>query len=574
MQHQSMKKIITTILAASALFACQQPAEELLPNNTDMVSFNIEASSPVVRTALVEENGTYGAVWTKGDTYAVIEVGDGANKQNGTTTPVAENSATLSASVTVAAKSYSKYEYFFAAPAASMNGACGYIAMTLPENQAPLAMTTFDGKADFLVGKPVEMAAQPSETDVLSFEIARLSAIGKVTVKGLTLAEGEKVTGVKIEFAQAVAGKITNIMTDDLRAGTYPLPFKYSTEKNYVSVTLAEPQSGEFTYYMCCWPTNLAAESAYTVTVTTTASTYTKSAKLPAELVFAAGDMTSFTINMATVPTPEPEPEPEPEVPVEMPAYVTVAGLKWAPGNLQYEKDTTTEGYAAGWSIATNQAYYFHHETTGDLTLTDYNKTNLFNFGGIEDPFSCAKTSAASLAASDPAFDFSGKMYTDQTCTTATTDFAAAKFGDLAYWASNGKWRTPSKADFEELWTKASRTKATYELGTHTINGIYFYNPAEGESPVVGDTTKELTNADLAAGLFLPLTGRGYDGTEYNVYKIGSQGCYRTSTVNSTSTLEATNGVIYRLHSLTEGAYYHKSYGATARYAIRPILVE
>ena len=166
-------------------------------------------------------------------------------------------------------------------------------------------------------------------------------------------------------------------------------------------------------------------------------------------------------------------------------------------------------------------------------------------------------------------------MYTDQTCTTATTDFAAAKYGDIAYWASNGKYRMPSAADFNTLWTNASRTLATYTEGATTIKGMYFFNPAAGEAPAVDSAnTKVLTAEDLTVGLFLPLAGRGYDGTEYNIYKIGAQGVYRTSTVNKTSTAEATNGVIYRLHSLTEGAYYHASYGATARYLIRPILVE
>lgn len=570
-----MKKIITSILAASALFACQQPNEDVVPNNPDLVTFNIEASAPEVRTALVEENGKYGAVWTAGDTYAVLEVGDGSNKAKCTTEPLAENCATISAKVSVAASSFSKYEYFFAAPTASINSKCTYLAMTLPAAQAPLAMTTFDGKADFLVSKPVEMAAQPAATDVLSFEIGRMSAIGKVSVKGLTLAEGDKVKSVKLTFASPISGKITKIMTDNLRQGTYPQPFEFdSNATNYVTVTLPEAQSGDFTYYMCCWPQTLAAESAYTVDITTEQTTVTKSATLPAELVFSAGDMTSFTINMANVTT-EPEPEPEPETPIVMPTYITVAGVKWAPGNLMYDKDVTVEGFAAGWSIAASQAEYFHNDTTGDIKdLTDYNQTNLFNFGGITDPFSCAAASAVSLAASDPAFDFSGKMYTDQTCTTATPDFTAANYGDVAYWASNGKWRTPSKADFEELWTKASRTKATYKLGDKTINGTYFFDPAAGESPVVGDTVKELTNEDITTGLFLPWTGRGYDGTEYNVYKIGAQGCYRTATVNSTSALDATNGVIYRIQSLSEGAYCHQSYGATARYAIRPVYVE
>ncbi|MBQ5700989.1 MAG: hypothetical protein IIV68_02575, partial [Alistipes sp.] len=78
---------------------------------------------------------------------------------------------------------------------------------------------------------------------------------------------------------------------------------------------------------------------------------------------------------------------------------------------------------------------------------------------------------------------------------------------------------------------------------------------------------------DLTVGLFLPLAGRAYNTTEYNVNKIGTQGVYRTSTVNKTSTADDTNGLIYRLHSLTEGAYWHASFGATARYLIRPIYI-
>lgn len=107
------------------------------------------------------------------------------------------------------------------------------------------------------------------------------------------------------------------------------------------------------------------------------------------------------------------------------------------------------------------------------------------------------------------------------------------------------------------------------------IKFAYFYNPGEGETAgTAAETTKVLTADDLAVGVFLPWSGRGYDGTEFNVYKIGAQGVYRTSTVNSTSTTDATNGLIYRVQSLNEGAYWHKSYGATARYLIRPIYIE
>lgn len=254
---------------------------------------------------------------------------------------------------------------------------------------------------------------------------------------------------------------------------------------------------------------------------------------------------------------------------------VLVAGNYWALGNLQYEQGSTDiEGFVSGWHIAPHQAYYYHMDAIGDdkTGLTDYSKANHFNFGGIADPFSCKKEAAASLALTDPVFNFSGKMYADQTCTTETKDFAAAKFGDVAFWASNGAYRTPTKADMEALYTKASRVKATYVLNGKTICGTYFFDPAEGEEPAVIDgETRELSDYDLTVGLFLPWSGRGYNGTEFNVYKINSQGLYRTTTVNNPSTLEDTHGVIYRVQSLAEGAYYNKSFGATARYSIRPI---
>lgn len=67
---------------------------------------------------------------------------------------------------------------------------------------------------------------------------------------------------------------------------------------------------------------------------------------------------------------------------------------------------------------------------------TDYTQYDHFNWGGIANPFLCAAEHSAVAAVGT---DISGRMYTSQECTAATTDFSAAKFGDLAYWASTGK---------------------------------------------------------------------------------------------------------------------------------------
>ena len=571
---RAMKKIITTILIAAAAFtACVQNNDEIIVKN-EKISFSANLNAPESRTVLVEQDGKFHAEWTAGDHIELFEVtnnGGTTKKGNNPVVTLAEGGATASVQFELEAKTADSYTYVVAHNNASMNGSGTYLAFTVPSAQAPASMNTFDTLSDFIVSKGVVTTAQP--TSGVNFELARVTAIAKVSVKNIALAADDAVKSVTFSCSKSIAGKYTNIMTSDLEAGNYPLTqATVATAANAVTVTLPEAQPGDFSYYMNVWPANLDINEDYTVVVTTEKDVYIKSGKIPAVLEFTSGDITALTVNMAGV---KGESQGDDDV-VETPAYIEVAGIKWAASNLEYEKDTTTEGFAAGWRLADGQYNFVHFGSSGDLTtLTDYNKTNYFNFGGIADPFSCVKTSAISMATSDPAFDFSAKMYTDQTCTTATTDFTAAKYGDIAYWASNGKYRMPSAADFNTLWTNASRTLATYTEGATTIKGMYFFNPAAGEAPAVDSTnTKVLTAEDLTVGLFLPLAGRGYDGTEYNIYKIGAQGVYRTSTVNKTSTAEATNGVIYRLHSLTEGAYYHASYGATARYLIRPILVE
>ena len=575
---RAMKKFITSILiAAAALTACSK-SEEITPNIIqDKVVLSATIDAPQSRSVLVEEAGKYHAEWVAGDYLELYEItitGGTKKKASNPNTTLAEGGKTATVQFELTANTTAdSFAYILAHNNASINGAATYLAFSVPNNQAPTAMNTYDPTADLILSKGVSLATQPTET--VNFEMARMTALAKVTIKNLALAAGDAVKSVNFICPKNISGKMTNILTDDIIAGNYPLAGMKDSSPVYnnVTVTLPEAQTGDFSYYMSVWPVTLDAGSACTVVVATNNDgVYTKEITLPKVMELTSGNITAFTVNMAGIK----DSNATPEQPVEQPKYVTVAGIKWATGNLQYEKDTTTDGFAAGWSLTETQYSYIYMEQTGDLTnLTNYDKSNYFNWGGIADPFSCAKTSAISMATSEPAFDYSGKMYTDQACTVATTDFAAAQFGDIAYWASNGKYRTPTAVEFQKLYDEACRTKATYTVGAVTINGTYYYNPGEGETAgTAAETTKVLTDDDLAVGVFLPWSGRGYDGTEYNIYKIGSQGVYRTSTVNTTSTTDATNGLIYRVQSLTEGAYYHKSYGATARYLIRPIYIE
>ena len=573
----AMKKFITSMLiAAAALTACSKGEDIIINNSSDKVSFSATVEAPQSRSVLVEDAGKYHAEWVAGDYLELFEItitGGTKAKANNVNTTLTEGGKTAKVSFELSAKTADSFAYILTHNDASINKVATYLEFTVPNNQAPTAMNTYDPTADLIISQGVSLATQPTAT--INFELARMTALAKVSIKHLALAAGDAVKSVNFVCSKNISGKMTNILTDDIIAGNYPLAGMKDSSPVYnnVTVTLPEAQTGDFSYYMSVWPTTIDAGEKVTVTaVTEKGGIFSKEITLPKVMELVSGDILAFTVNMAGIK----DANATPEQPVEQPKYVTVAGIKWATGNLEYEKDTTADGFAAGWSLTETQYSYIYMEQSGDLTnLTNYDKTNYFNWGGIADPFSCAKTSAISMATSEPAFDYSGKMYTDQACTIVTTDFAAAQFGDIAYWASNGKYRTPTAAEFQKLYDEACRTKATYTVGATTINGTYYYNPGEGETAgPISDTTKALTADDLAVGVFLPWSGRGYDGTEFNVYKIGAQGVYRTSTVNSTSTTDATNGLIYRVQSLAEGAYYHKSDGATARYLIRPIYIE
>ena len=241
---------------------------------------------------------------------------------------------------------------------------------------------------------------------------------------------------------------------DSVAAGNHFKDATVNANDKTISVTLPEAQTEDFSFYMGLWATTLAKDSAITVSVITEkGKEYVKTVTLPSAMVFAQGDMTGFTVNMSATP----EYIEQTYEPIE--GTVNVAGIYWALGNLEYEKDTTTEGFAAGWKIAPTQYHHFNIGKSGDIDRDSFDKSAHFNFGGISDAFSWCYDSALHIAATTVS-DISGKMYTDATCATATTNYADAKFGDIAFWASKGKYRMPTDAEFDKLYKEDCEIKA------------------------------------------------------------------------------------------------------------------
>ncbi len=148
-------------------------------------------------------------------------------------------------------------------------------------------------------------------------------------------------------------------------------------------------------------------------------------------VAFPMEDIKEITVDENETPTPQPATS----------KFVEVAGVKWATGNLQYDKGT--------WKIAAHQWDYFNPvsgvrgEGSRSKTPQSADQVDHFNMGVV---------GANALAIDDTHGGtantyFEGKLYTDAKMQNETTDFEKAAFGDLAFWATKGEYRLPSRKE-------------------------------------------------------------------------------------------------------------------------------
>lgn len=166
-----------------------------------------------------------------------------------------------------------------------------------PTVQQPTA-TSFDSNADLLIAKSISVESQPTE---LQMSFGRAVAIGKMTVKNL--ASEEPVLGV--EFT-APDKKVTGRSYVDMTAGTvkeygYPGNFSDNVTLSYSSeMNLTANGATGMTAYFTCFPFEVAAGETFTVTVTTASKIFTKTVTVQEgrALAFAAGDSSTFAVDM------------------------------------------------------------------------------------------------------------------------------------------------------------------------------------------------------------------------------------------------------------------------------------
>ena len=401
------------------------------------------------------------------------------------------------------------------------------------------------------------------------------SASGSVDMKKLYsvlelnfTANGVKLTNIKkLVLSNVYTEAVYNIPNnglEDYETGAIEVNSPVALEKVYVAILPQNHFSPTFEVY------------------TTDNKSYRFAVNTP-NFNLVAAKVYPFTVQVKEF-TPEPV----------TPPYIEIGGVKWGKYNLQYSTGTKVNGWVDGYHLAENPWDYYTTETIADplaktkMTLGAYDPNNVkfdhFRWGDIE--YAYNYDSSQNRTFWNTRSDIQGVVSSDK------------KYGDLAAYASNNKWKLPSATDFNNLM-KATAEYIGYFVDDNgnKIYGILFdpnvpntlkgkvvdknNNPLGSSNsaiPIrpVEDKLRQFTKSDFENALFFPMAGVYGD---YNGYldKVGSQGGYWTSTSNP----NGTQASAFQPQYMTNAAHTEVSPGKTSSamlakyfmYSIRPIYV-
>ena len=259
--------------------------------------------------------------------------------------------------------------------------------------------------------------------------------------------------------------------------------------------------------------------------------------------------------------------------------YVKVIGVKWAKGNLVRDaknswhsvQEGVDDGFQTGWGLHDEQWKYINWD--GSLNQSGYTDRytqnnnsyfDVFSWGGIGRQ---ASYRSGRLVPSTSNYDISCKVFwgyvntklekcrpenleqlegdacfSSELASNGNSQYtkdgkAAAIAGDVAYWASKGKYCMPKKGLLSSLshnkTSKASFQYGKYVKGDVTVYG-YLYTTPLGDI-VRSNEEVTFTDADLESGLFLPFTGRRSNLENGVIINQRSQAIYRSSTFGDPS---------------------------------------
>lgn len=274
--------------------------------------------------------------------------------------------------------------------------------------------------------------------------------------------------------------------------------------------------------------------------------------------------------------------------------YVPIDNINWGKFNLQYTPGVHKEGWKEGYHLAEQPWIYLYTARCSfplqedDLRINlpdgDRNATAFdhFRWGDIKNAHNYNNEMAENFWHAKG--EIKGKIEPD------------GIFGDIATYASKGKWAIPAASDYSSLMNATGEYIAYYEDNSHNIIYGAFFDPSvEKEkkgfildkngnkirksnftaAPVgIGfDKMRKLTRSDFNKGIFFPMAGTYEYTGQFD--KMGNQGSYWTSTGNTSNDKQAAAFTVY-IHTNGQ-AYpgYLKSAITPKRnmYSIRPVYI-
>lgn len=295
-----MKKLykyaVLAVLAGLSFAACQKESSEL-DTSDKLVKMTFAAGNPEFAPQVRTEIEGLTPYWSPGDVIGIST--DGIKTNFPFTNDASERTATttFSGSTNVSATIFAYYPY-------TANG-IGKVEdntgakVDLPANQSPTA-TSFDGKADILVSKPLTLTA--SGQQVAALEFRRLSAIVKVVLKDQSTGSklsGQHVSSLSIttDGNNTLAGRVVvDLFNYTMQApyynGTNTVTATYTTKTEYA----VDGTSGT---YLSVYPRLLAAGSKLTVEASTEGYVINKAITLPTDVDLETGKVTTLNINLS-----------------------------------------------------------------------------------------------------------------------------------------------------------------------------------------------------------------------------------------------------------------------------------
>jgi len=296
----AMKKIFTKMMlwavAATALVSCENNFNDTTVNgDTNLVKVTLTADKPtVVSENRTELEGTT-PYWSVGDMIGVYTAQE-KDADNYYLTNDATERATITTFTGTTALSNTLYVYY---PYTTNGIAALGAKVDIPTQQAPTA-TSFDGKADIMIAKPVTLDAEGNQLSDLEF--ARLGAIVKVVLKDNTSTlAGQHVKTLAMTAASNLTGRV---YLDVVNQKLNEEEGLYYGESNTVTAIYTEATQYEMdnanATYIIVYPQTLASGSKLTFNAQTEGYTITKEITLSQDIDLARGKVTTLNVSLDT----------------------------------------------------------------------------------------------------------------------------------------------------------------------------------------------------------------------------------------------------------------------------------